>query len=38
LGVFVSGKNLFDNNYQQWRNFSVQGIQVMGGLSYQFDW
>jgi len=38
LGVFVTGKNLMDNNYEQWRNFSVQGIQFMGGLSYQFDW
>jgi hypothetical protein len=38
IGVFVTGKNLFDNNYEQWRNFSVQGIQFMGGLTYQFDW
>lgn len=38
LGLFVSGKNLLDNNYEQWRNYSVQGIQFMGGLSYQFDW
>lgn len=38
LGLFISGQNLFDNNYQYWRNFEVQGIQVMGGLSYQFDW
>jgi hypothetical protein len=38
LGIFVTGSNLLDNNYEQWRNFSVQGIQIMGGLSYQFDW
>jgi hypothetical protein len=38
IGLFLSGRNLLDNNYQQWRNFDVQGIQVMGGLSYQFDW
>jgi outer membrane receptor protein involved in Fe transport len=38
LGIFINGQNLFDNNYQYWRNFDVQGIQVMGGLSYQFDW
>ena len=38
LGIFVSGKNLLGDNYEQWRNFNVQGLQVMGGLSYQFDW
>lgn len=38
LGIFVTGRNLLNNNYQQWRNFDVQGIQVMGGISYQFDW
>ncbi len=38
LGVFVTGKNLLDDNYEQWRNFNVQGLQVLGGLSYQFDW
>ena len=38
LGFFISGKNLLDDNYQQWRNYKVQGLQVMGGLSYQFDW
>ncbi len=38
IGLFITGRNLLDNNYQQWRNFDVQGIQVMGGLSYQFDW
>ena len=38
LGVFANGQNLLNNNYEYWNNFSVQGIQVMGGLSYQFDW
>ncbi|QTY27844.1 TonB-dependent receptor [Flavobacterium sp. CS20] len=38
LGFFVSGQNLLDDNYEQWRNFKVQGLQVLGGLSYQFDW
>jgi outer membrane protein W len=38
LGLFIKGQNLFGNNYQQWQNFDVQGLQVMGGLSYQFDW
>lgn len=38
IGLFVTGRNLLDNNYQQWRSFDVQGVQVMVGLSYQFDW
>lgn len=38
LGIFVSGKNLLGDNYEQWRNYKVQGLQAMGGLSYQFDW
>jgi len=38
IGLFITGRNLLNNNYQQWRNFDVQGIQVLGGLSYQFDW
>jgi len=38
LGIFVSGKNLLGDNYEQWRNYQVQGLQIMGGLSYQFDW
>jgi len=38
LGFFVSGQNLLDDNYEQWRNFKVQGLQVLAGLSYQFDW
>ncbi|RRO13343.1 TonB-dependent receptor [Flavobacteriaceae bacterium 14752] len=38
LGLFVSAKNLLDDNYEQWRNYQVQGLQILGGLSYQFDW
>ncbi len=38
LGLFISAKNLLDDNYEQWRNYQVQGLQVLGGLSYQFDW
>ncbi|MBS3737668.1 MAG: TonB-dependent receptor [Psychroflexus sp.] len=38
LGLFVTGNNLIGDNYEQWRNFQVQGLQILGGLSYQFDW
>ncbi len=35
--VFVKGNNLFNQDYQQWGNFKSQGIQVMGGAMYKFD-
>ena len=38
LSAFVNGNNLLGNSYERWQNFDVQGIQVMGGLIYQFDW
>ncbi len=36
--AFLSGMNLLGGNYQRWNNYVVQDIQVMGGVSYQFDW
>ncbi len=38
LSVFVKGSNLFNNDYQRWINFNVQGLQVLGGLTYKFDY
>ncbi|WP_127845717.1 TonB-dependent receptor [Psychroflexus aestuariivivens] len=38
LSAFVNGNNLLGNSYERWQNFDVQGIQVLGGLIYQFDW
>lgn len=38
LSVFVKGSNLFNNDYQSWSNFNVQGLQVLGGLTYKFDY
>lgn len=38
FSVFLRGNNLLDDDYQRWNDFSVQGIQVLGGLSYKFDW
>ena len=37
LSAFINGNNLFGNNYQQFTNYKVQGIQVLGGIKYKFD-
>lgn len=37
LSVFVRASNITNNNYQRWANFQVQGLQVMGGATYKFD-
>lgn len=37
LSVFGKVNNIFNNDYQNWSNFPVQGIQVLGGATYQFD-
>lgn len=38
LSVFLKGNNLAGNAYQRWANFRVQGLQVLAGVSYSFDW
>ncbi|MGO3183337.1 MAG: TonB-dependent receptor [Aequorivita sp.] len=38
LSVFVKGSNLLSDNYEKWLNYPVQGIQVLGGVTYKFDW
>jgi len=38
LSFFIKGSNLLGDNYQKWTNYPVQGIQVLGGASYKFDW
>lgn len=35
--IFLNGNNLLNKNYENWNNFKVQGIQVMGGAMYKFD-
>ena len=37
LGFFIKGNNLVNQNYQRWLNYSVQGIQVLLGANYKFD-
>ncbi len=38
LSFFVKGNNLVGENYERWVNFPVQGIQVLGGATYKFDY
>lgn len=37
LTFFLKGNNLANQDYQRWINYPVQGIQVLGGASYKFD-
>jgi hypothetical protein len=37
LTFFLKGNNLTNQNYQRWLNYPVQGIQVLAGASYKFD-
>lgn len=35
--VFVKGNNIFNQDYNRWLNYRVQGIQFLAGATYQFD-
>jgi len=35
--VFLQGNNLFNQNYQRFANYRVQGLQIFGGAMYKFD-
>jgi hypothetical protein len=37
LTFFLKGNNLANQDYQRWLYYPVQGIQVLGGASYKFD-
>jgi len=37
LSIFVKVANIANNNYQKWANYPVQGLQVLGGVTYKFD-
>src|SRR5690606_27400606 len=37
LSVFAKGNNLLGNSYERWGDFPVQGIQVLAGATYKFD-
>lgn len=35
--VFLKGSNLLDETYNQWGSIKSQGVQIMGGAIYKFD-
>lgn len=37
LSLFLKASNIANNNYQRWANFQVQGLQILGGATYKFD-
>jgi len=37
LSFFVKGHNLGGENYQKWLDYPVLGTQVLGGITYKFD-
>lgn len=37
LSIFVKAANIANNNYQRWANTPVQGLQILGGATYKFD-
>ena len=37
LTAFLKGNNLANQNYNRWLNYPVQGVQVLLGASYKFD-
>lgn len=38
LSAFARVNNIVGNSYQRWLNYPVQGIQVLAGATYKFDW
>ncbi|WP_284653594.1 TonB-dependent receptor [Flavobacterium terrisoli] len=37
FSFFLKGNNLANKNYERWMNYPVQGLQVMAGANYKFD-
>ena len=37
LSIFAKASNIANNQYQRWANFGVQGLQILGGVTYKFD-
>ena len=35
--AFVKANNITNQKYQNWQSYPVQGIKVLGGLTYKFD-
>jgi len=37
LSAFAKGNNLLGTKYKRFHNYPVQGLQVLGGITYKFD-
>ncbi len=37
LSVFAKAANIANSNYNRWANYPVQGFQILGGVTYKFD-
>ena len=37
FGAFVKVNNIANNSYNRWNHYPVQGFQILGGVSYKFD-
>jgi hypothetical protein len=37
FSAFLNVNNVLNNEYQRFSNFTVQGLQVLGGITYKFD-
>lgn len=37
VSVFVKMNNILNSDYERFANFNVQGFQVLGGVTYKFD-
>ena len=37
LTFFMKGQNLTSTNYRKWQNTPVQGIEILAGANYKFD-
>ena len=37
FSVFLKMNNILNTNYQRFANFDTQGFQILGGITYKFD-
>ncbi|MGB0879416.1 MAG: hypothetical protein ACPGTO_02490 [Polaribacter sp.] len=37
FSVFLKANNILNTNYQRFANFDTQGFQILGGITYKFD-
>lgn len=37
LSVFLKANNIVGKQYHKWQHYPVQGLQIIGGATYQFD-